>query len=168
MIEGYLVVLKSPKAILECPNPNYRGLFRTRPFFIDEYEKGFDDPYFSGKYTDEHGLIFNLPLAKQVLQNYIKVENPADFEIIFVGTNKLGNEHRSMPKELRFLGFDIACFSPFWSIVVDLRSAQLNANGLFNTLVDAVTYYDYYLSSQDKDQGLILNIWEVYNVEPQM
>lgn len=172
MSTGYLVVLKSTKQIMQSYNPRYRGLFRTRPFYIKEYERGFDDPYFSGKYTNEHGLIANLHSAREALEQLGNVEDRNAFEIIYART--VDDSSRADIKGLRFLGFDVACYAPFWSIVVDSPSPadplfqrlleRLNEYGLFGSEEDAREYLKSYRSVNPKSESLTLNIWGVYLV----
>ncbi|TAH50150.1 MAG: hypothetical protein EYC68_14970 [Chloroflexota bacterium] len=171
--KGFLVVLKSSEQIQHSYNPKYRGLYRTRPFYIEEYEKELNDPYFAGKYTDDHGLIPNLPFAAQVLAELVRMDDHASFEIIYVkdweGASTLEDS-----SGFRFLGFDVACYSPFWSIVADSPNPEdpevrafltkLNEYGLFSSGEEAESYREAYLNLYPNKQELILRIWEVYLV----
>ena len=172
MSRGYLVVLKAPADVQQSYNPRYRGLYRMRPFHIDEYEKGFDDPYMSGQYTDDHGLIPTVALARQVLEKYSDVERADAFEIIYAKDEPAAATAFSDSVGHHFLGYDVACDAPFWSIVVDAPSdprflewLNLNQNGLFESAEHAIAYLNKYRSQFPEKQDVVLKIWELYLVE---
>jgi hypothetical protein len=75
-----------------------------------------------------------------------------------------------VPADGRFLGIDIACTAPFWSVVAD-RPADafvkeviraLNSNGLFDNENDAVLYLSEYRSHHPEKADVDLFLWEVY------
>jgi hypothetical protein len=175
---GFLVVLKRPDQVLHSYNPKYRGLYRTRPFYVEEYEKGFNDPYFSGKFTDGHGLVPNLQLAIQVLDELSKVETPTAFEILHVKEWTASSTLVEEAVSELFLGFDIACDSPFWSIVVDSPNpndpefrgflTRLNQYGLFGSAEEARAYLEKYLASYPDKRELVLRMWQVHLVESEV
>lgn len=167
---GFLVVLKSLRSGETIYNPNYKGIDRTPPFSLEEYEMGFNDPYLGGKYVNPDGLIPNLQLASQALVDFSKIEPAENLEIIFVqewSKGQIEKEHT-----FNLLGYDIATDRPFWSIVNDSPSLTnphfsgflnaLNKNGLFNSPQLAEEYLKTYILHIKKDQVSDLKIWVIF------
>jgi hypothetical protein len=178
--EGYLVVLKSEVIRKEFPfnNPNYRGLYRTPPFLMETYEKGFDDPYAFGNQTNEEDLIPTLGSVHKVQAKYSELYKPEEMETIYVQTWE--GEERTVTKVSNslLLGYDVAGGRlPFWSIVGDCPPlndvkigpllTQLNSNGLFDSGELAQEYFTSHLEfySYGREQGL--RVWAIYLIENQ-
>lgn len=173
--EGFVVVQKSLNSWEAHHNPKYQGVDRLVPWTMENYSKGFDDPYESAKYAKE-GLIHNLPLANEVLQIFTEIVEPDNLEIIYIRERTRVEELTALlDSEYKSLGFDVAGNgSPFYSIVSDFPppseasfhvfGEQLNENGLFDSVVVAKDYFDAYLERypEEQDQGIV--IWEVYLV----
>jgi len=170
MSEGYLVVLRWQLPTETLYNPQYKGVYRIPPFSMEKYENGFDDPYLFGKYTDDDGLIPELSLAKEMLQDYTEIEPSQNLEIIYA-RNQQTFSSKPISKDLLFLGFDIATTMPFWSIVNDSPAPSdprfhdylklLNESGLFDSEKVVGDYLASYLLHYPS-KGKHLRIWEVY------
>jgi hypothetical protein len=173
VVEGFLVVLKDPGISPRAWNPRYKGLCRTPPYREKEVEEGFEDPILFGDFVGEEGLAPDLATAQRVLDLFAEVEGPDALEILYARTCERGVKPSELPLESQFLGFDIACYAPFWSIVVDPPDhpdarriiAGVNENGLISSLDDATSYLEAYRSRWIDDQSLILRIWEVHLVK---
>lgn len=175
ILEGYLVVLKPGLADAVLNNSKYRGLYRTPPYSMESYQKGFDNPYVFEKSISEDGLIPTLDLAQSVRIKFTEIHKFDDLEIIYVQTWNSSVQPEVTIPNVRFLGFDIAGTAPFWSIVGDCPSSsdprfhnelgQLNEYGLFDTVDLAEKYFKNHLThfTEGRDQGLV--IWRVYLVE---
>jgi hypothetical protein len=82
--DGFIVVQKSPSVNKGRYNPRYRGVDRLVPWSMDQFKKGFDDPYMSPKYATDDGFIISLHLAQEVLQRFSELIAPEDLEIIYI------------------------------------------------------------------------------------
>ena len=169
------MVLRSPEDISRSGNPRYEGLYRSPHWSQEKFEQGFDDPYVFGDSTNEAGLVRSLELARQVQHRFAQIESPEMLEIIYARTRERTSVPPSPGPGLGFLGFDVACYAPFWSIVADWPSdaraedfaAQLNQHGLFESIEDAQEYLDVYRARwlTDAEQSVVLHLWQVYLVE---
>lgn len=167
-MKGYLVVLKQPVRWARA-NPGYKGLYRGPgwPTGIPEEEEPLD-AYVWGPYMDDAqgGLIPTLDLALELYHRFD--DSPREFEIIYASTSDEPADQTSS----HFLGYDIACVSPFWSIVADWPSddsltpflAGLNENGLFGRLEDAESYLVRYRSVHPEKHKTILHVWRVRRI----
>ena len=163
--EGYLVVLVESEYVLPT-NPRYRGLYRLPPYpsRVPEEEQAVED-YVFGSYKNKEGLIPESALARELLTRLSK--SPRRFEIIYARAYAGGRE-LLQAEPLHFLGYDVGCPSPFWSIVGDFpielssHSARLNEYGLFKEVGDAEAYLRAYHEGSFADDSPRLRIWEVY------
>ena len=165
--EGFLVVLRHPEDSSSSRNPQYKGIDRLPPYSPHEqFKQEALEDYVFGKYKDEAGLINDLSLAQELLA---RIKNPTqEFEVIYVRQYKEACEINWEPG-FRFLGYDVAGHSPFWSIVGDLPpeaestfSERLNEFGLFDSSKEASTYLETYRSKWLTDPSLELIVWEIY------
>ncbi len=173
---GFLVVLKYLPPDQTLYNPHYKGIDRTPPFSLENYQKGFDDPYLSRKYTNSYGLMPNIELARDALKDFSQTERIENLEIIFV--QEWDRVQFDLLNDYEFLGYDVAADRPFWSIVNESPSpddphfnailSKLNKYGLFTDARLANEYLDTYLSRFQSKHIEGLKIWEVYLVEPQL
>lgn len=174
-LDGYLVVLRPELANTNLNNSKYRGLYRTPLDSMENYKRGFDNPYVFEKSISTDGLIPTIDLAHKARNKFTEIYQYNDLEIIYVQTSNgtaytatdLANEN--------FLGYDIAGIAPFWSIVGDCpllsdprfqgELSQLNNAGLFDSIIVAEEYFLNHLEhlTEGRDQGLM--IWKVYLVE---
>lgn len=171
MSSGYLVVLRVPEIVPRSHNPRYRGLYRTRPFYMEEYEQGFDDPYFGSNYSDSENLIQDRSVITEFIKQYAPVEDPEAFEAIYVRTYQDNQSMNGEKPNFPFLGFDVAGVSPFWSIVADcpppsdsrfsIYLGQLNEYGLFSTARIAREYLEAYFA-EFPERRSPMHIWQVY------
>jgi len=173
---GFLVVQKSPTVNKGRYNPLYRGVYRLTPWSMENFKKGFEDPYLSPKYATDDGFIPNLPLAQDVLLQFSTIVKAEDLEILYIRERNETEDMELLPVSgLNILGFDVASdSSPFWSVVDDFPPpdelelqaylGQLNQNGLFDSVDVARDYLGAYLRRypEDKESGLV--VWEVYLV----
>jgi hypothetical protein len=175
IIEGYLVVLKMPADIISSRNPRYKGLFRTPPWSQEDYEKGFNDPYVFGEYTNEAGLIPSLQLALEVLGRFTEVVPPVALEIIYAQSYDNNDNPSLHSANLEFLGYDVAgSESPFWSLVADfplpeaiLNSffCKLNDSGLFSSIDDTKAYMEEYIRHKLPHYDSPWTLWRIYRVD---
>jgi hypothetical protein len=175
IIEGYLIVLKMPVDIISSRNPRYRGLFRTPPWSQEYYEKGFNDPYVFGEYTNEAGLIPSLDLAFEVLGRFAEIVSPVALEIIYAQSCDNNNKPSLHLANLEFLGYDVAgSESPFWSLVADfpLHEAilnsflgKLNDSGLFSSIDDTKAYLEEYIRHKLPHYDSPWTLWRIYRVD---
>jgi len=174
-IDGYLVVLKMPMDIISSRNPRYKGLFRTPPWSQEYYEKGFNDPYVFGEYTNEAGLIPSLELALEALGRFAEVISPVALEIIYAISCDNNDNPSIAPANLEFLGYDVAGSErPFWSLVVDLPLPEsilssyldrLNDSGLFSSIIDTKAYLQEYIGHKLPHYDDPWTLWRIYRVD---
>jgi hypothetical protein len=174
--DGFIVVQKSPSVNKGRYNPRYRGVDRLVPWSMDQFKKGFDDPYLSPEYTTDDGFIVSLPLAQEVFQSFSEIIAPEDLEIIYIREVSGIEEESFLAKPgLKMIGFDVAGNgSPFYSIVDDFPPPneglfqdfreQLNENGLFESAGLAREYLRIYLERYPEEKNQDVVIWEVYLV----
>lgn len=169
---GFLVVLKFLPQGQTLYNPHYKGIDRTPPFSLEEYQAGFDDPYLSRNYINSDGLIPSMELAKEALKDFSQIERAENLETIFVQEwDKVQTEELS---GYEFLGYDVAADRPFWSIVNDSPSpedprfkavlSKLNEYGLFADTRLAEEYLEIYSSQFQNKHARGLKIWAIYRV----
>jgi len=167
--QGFLAVLRFPKDASMSRNTHYRGIDRLPPYSPNSPgSQDVLDDYVFGKFKDEAGLIPNLSLAQELLRRFSGSDQ--EFEIIYVREYEGGPDARG--PDLRFLGYDVAGQSPFWSVVGDLPedeeittfSELLNGHGLFDSVGKAAGYLERYRSRWLEDKSLQLSIWEIYVV----
>src|SRR5712691_2878505 len=133
---GYLIVQRNDRHLTTIGIPHYKGLYRTRDWSQQAYEGGFNDPLVFGAYTNSYGLIPTLREAVEVLQRFAEIEPIAELEIAWARQCDCKVDG---PSGCTYLGIDVACTAPFWSILADRppdefvkRAADLmNPNGLF-------------------------------------
>jgi hypothetical protein len=173
--QGFLVVERSPQLVQGSLNPKYRGLYRTPPFRQEMYDKGFEDPYLTGKVLNEDGLIARLEDVESVLDVFSRMVDRDDLEIIYAERRDVLNVPLSY-HAYRFLGFDVATRSPFWSIVADLDvsypegrdiQAKLNENGLLASAQAGMQYRQAYGDTHPEDSSVDLLIWAVSLLGPE-
>ncbi len=166
---GYLVVLNPPNYYPRSPNKQYRGLYRTPPYREEDAERGFEHPLVFGGFTNEAGLIADLATARQVLSRFGEVERGDRLEIIHVRSVH-GNRDQELNSGsgLKWIGYDVACLAPFWSILVDWVPAELPASslrfnryGLLNSLHDANMCLKGFRLRRPEDKDIVLYIWQV-------
>jgi hypothetical protein len=175
--KGYLVVLTRPEDILASQNPKYRGLYRTPPWSASAYEKGFDDPYVFGDFTNEIGLIKNLRFARQVKMRFSGLVSAESLELIYVRSYPYDNDQDHLTADspgARFLGFDVAApESPFWSLLPDFPSEaadlesflnKLNKFGLFDSVADSRAFLEAYIQHKLPHHDSSWVIWSVSEI----
>jgi len=175
IIEGYLVVLRMPVDIRSSRNPRYKGLLRTPPWSEEYYEKGFNDPYVFGEYTNEAGLIPSVELALEVLGRFAEVMPPVTLEIIYAQSCDNNDNPSLHSANLEFLGYDVAgSESPFWSLVADFPLPEsvlssflgrLNDSGLFSSINDTKAYLQEYIRHKLPHYDSPWTLWRVYRVD---
>lgn len=170
---GFLVVLRVPSHLGR--NRKYRGIYRRPLWSMERYAAGWDDPYLSGDYVDDDGLIPTDDLARAVLDRLLDVEQREDLEVISVIRDDSDVPDLAPPSGV-FLGFDVASRdAPFWSVVSDVpvepeiraMTRNLNDYGLFNSHDDALTYFRLCIGTPDFEPGG-MSIWRVDAVELQV
>jgi hypothetical protein len=172
---GYLVVLRDASA-LSPRNPSYRGLYRVPPFVQGRFDEGFDDPYLLDPRVMPNGLLPSLDVAQEFLETFRRDHQAGELEIIRARTCEDDEPGETAAPHTSTLGFDVAAFAPFWSILADISIAPdadqevgrflslRNQNGLFPDPDAARAYRDYYTSASDEAAGVDLRIWEVSEV----
>ena len=167
--EGFLVVLRRPGDLLPT-NPRYRGLYRAPPYPSDDpAEQAVLEDYVFGSYTNEEAFIPDLTLARELLQRF-KAKSKRAFEIIYAKSGDL-SDLRPPISGATFLGFDVACDAPFWSIVADFPIElstyleRLNEYGLFDRLEDAQEYLQAYHDYGFDDDSPDLKPWAVFLID---
>jgi hypothetical protein len=166
---GYLVVDEHQRHLESIGLPDYRGLYRVHPWSEQEYEAGFNDPYVFGNYVNSAGLIPTVAEAHEVRERFLEVHPHAELEVLW--TRECGI-CVDVPPDYAFLGIDVACTAPFWSILADLppdafvqeAKDRKNQNGLFRGEADARWYLSQYRIRHPESTGTDLFLWEVYAV----
>lgn len=164
-MKGLLVVLKQPVR-WAAANPDYKGLYRG-PGWPTGYPEE-EEPchqYVWGPYMDDSqgGLIPTEELARELY--HLFDVSPREFEIIYASTP----DDPPGPSRGPLLGYDVACSSPFWSIVADWHSDpeftsfldRLNANGLLATLEDASDFLETFRAVHPEGEETILHLWRI-------
>jgi hypothetical protein len=132
-------------------------------------EAGFDDPLVFGNYTNTYGLITSLSGAQEVLALLGPVTEESELETIW--TRRTGSTS-PVPHVTTFLGIDMACSAPFWSIIADppndefVRESvdRVNRSGLFQDEADTRRYLTSYRSAHPEKAGVMLYLCDVYAV----
>jgi len=169
-IKGYLVVLRVPVRLARS-NPKYRGLYRGPgwPTRFPEEEEALDAYVFGDYMSDsEGGLIPTEQLARELFSRFSA--SPREFDVIYAQTPH--EERPGSPYPL--LGYDVACASPFWSILADWPVRQgfesfkglLNENGLFSDPAHAERFLEQSRRAYPEEDRAILHIWRIHAVYP--
>jgi hypothetical protein len=163
-MKGYLVVLKQPVR-WDDRNPSYKGLSRAPAWGDRPEEAEATDAYVFGSYTDssQGGLIPTSSLAQELYRLFST--SPRELEIIYAQT--LDEPQQDARRDL--LGFDVACVTPFWSIVHDwppdkeleVYLSRLNDNGLFTDPRDAGEFLDKFRAAHPEEDEIDLFIWRI-------
>lgn len=168
---GYLIVERNDRILIAIGIPHYKGLYRTPDWSQEAYESGFNDPLVFGTYTNSYGLIPILREAVEVVQRFAEIEPIAGLEIVW--TRQAGS-HVDVPLACTYLGIDVACTAPFWSILADRpgddfvkRAAEfINPEGLFPNADRASWYLSEYRRHHPEKAEIVLYLWEVYALAP--
>jgi hypothetical protein len=162
---GYLVVSTDPTHIAAV-DPGYRGLYRTPPFDQTKFNDGFDDPYISDEFVNQDGLIPDIAAADAVWKRFASVMSPEHLELLWVETG----DGSSVPTESvdgEYLGYDVACLAPFWSIVADpardVFMPELNKHGLIGSY-EAAEVLRRTFSELPDGRDLDVYIWDVWRL----
>jgi len=169
-MKGYLLVLRALEKVTRS-NPKYRGLYRMppQPAQFPEEEEAVDAYVFGGYKSDsEGGLIPTEQLARELLSRFSA--SPREFDIIYAQTP----DEEPFESAYPLLGYDVACLSPFWSILVDWPVRQgfesfkglLNDNGLFSDSANAERFIAQFRQVYPEKDRTILHIWRVHGVYP--
>jgi len=138
------------------------------PWSQKDADSGFEDPYVFSDLAP-YGLMKNVEDARRVVEMYAPLYSPSELEILFVGG---GSEELQPPTGAVFLGYDVASSSsPFWSVVGDppldpylrLMLRVHNANGLFDTHEDAVSFLNAFWERKTQEMGP-MRVWAVYRM----
>jgi hypothetical protein len=163
---GYLVLSRDP-AHIGGSDRNYQGLYRTPPFEQAKYDAGFDDPYIADEFVDEDGLIPDIATADTVWKRFASVMPPEQLEVLWVTTADGDSVPTEAPDGAKILGHDVACLSPFWSIVADavqdVSMPELNEHGLLDSYEDAELVRQRFVATPD-GRVTELYVWEVWRV----
>jgi hypothetical protein len=165
--EGYVVVVRE----LEDA-PEYKGMDRT-PGNMEEL--GLEDPWLSGEYPDDTGLLPTAAFAQRILSRYAEAFGRDSVELIY-GRIWDGAEPRLVSDELRFIGFDVAGEDLHFCSAIkeydfgsgfktDAFAEKRNPYGLFDTPEDALAYQKIYTEEKLFLYEADRVIWEVYAVE---
>jgi hypothetical protein len=161
---GYLVVSTDP-AHIGSADARYRGLYRTPPFDQALYNAGFDDPYVSDEFVNEEGLLADVEAVEAVVDRFSTVMPISELEVLWVTTAaspELGGRPRA---GWHRLGYDVACLSPFWSVVADppegVHLAALNEYGLLASRQAGELIRDG-LNDTPHGRDLEMLVWEVW------
>ncbi len=128
------------------------------------------DEYVFGDWKDDQGFIPTLDRANELLERFAR--SSRRFEVIYASqADRYDAGCVPTTENFRFLGFDVASGTPFWSIVADLPrellfvATRLNENGLLDQIRDAKEYLAAYHASDLADDSPFLRIWDVYLVQ---
>jgi hypothetical protein len=176
---GYLVVLKTP----EWPpswgarlNDRYSGVDRVPAYPSDfpEEAAALDDYVFGHLKSEDTNLIPDLASATDLLNRFSS--SPREFEIILCCPGPDSPEYQALLQAGRAvpLGYDVASFGDYWSIVDDFASGQwatqfltrLNEHGLFREQRDAEDYLRAYRQHQEPDADASFEVVFVARVFP--
>jgi hypothetical protein len=115
--------------------------------------------------VNDEGLLEDMGAVETVLERFSDVMPKRDLAVLWVTTAVHRESDRRAPAGWQLLGYDVACYSPFWSVIADpprdMTLPELNQCGLVASRQAGEEIRDAFGDTPDGGE-LEMLVWELW------